>query len=52
MLVKLGQRGTITLPKEPRADLDEHALFEAARRDDGVIEPRPQAMTAARQAWF
>lgn len=52
MLVKPGRRGAINLPKEPRADLDEHALFEAAQRDDGVIEPPPQAMIAARQAWF
>lgn len=52
MLVKLGQRGTITLPKELRADLDEHALFDAVRRNDGVIELRPQAMIAASQAWF
>ncbi len=52
MLVKLGQRGTITLPKEIRAGLSEQSLFEAIRREDGVIELRPQETIDAAQKWF
>jgi hypothetical protein len=48
----LGQRGTITLPKALRAGLGENTLFRAIRRDDGVIELRPQAAIDASQAWF
>ncbi len=52
MLVKLGQRGTVTLPKGLREGLPEQSLFEAVRRPDGVIELRPQQMIDAAQAWF
>ena len=52
MLVKLGQRGTLTLPKELRTGMREGMLFQAVRRDDGVIELRPQATIDASQAWF
>jgi bifunctional DNA-binding transcriptional regulator/antitoxin component of YhaV-PrlF toxin-antitoxin module len=52
MLIKLGQRGTVTLPKEIRAGLPEQSLFEAVRRPDGVIELRPQQTIDASQAWF
>ena len=52
MLVKLGQRGTVTLPKDLRAGLPEQSLFEAVRRPDGVIELRPQQTIDASQAWF
>ncbi len=51
-LIKLGQRGTITLPKEIREGLSDHSLFEAVRRPDGVIELRPQETIDASQAWF
>lgn len=52
MIVKVSQRGTITLPKEARAGLDENALLEVVRREDGVIELRPQVTIDASQAWF
>ena len=52
MLVKLGQRGTLTIPKELREGLDENTLVEVVRRDDGVIELRPQATIDASQSWF
>lgn len=49
MLIKLGQRGTLTVPKQLRKGLDRHALFHAVRRDDGVIEFIP---IDPDQAWF
>jgi bifunctional DNA-binding transcriptional regulator/antitoxin component of YhaV-PrlF toxin-antitoxin module len=52
MLIKLGQRGTLTLPKEIRKDLDQNSLIEVVRRPDGVIELRPQAAIDASQSWF
>jgi bifunctional DNA-binding transcriptional regulator/antitoxin component of YhaV-PrlF toxin-antitoxin module len=52
MFVKLGQRGTVTIPKELRSGLDEGVLLEAIRREDGVIELRPQRVIDASQAWF
>lgn len=52
MLVKLGQRGTVTIPKELREGLSARSLFEIVRREDGVIELRPQETIAASQRWF
>ena len=52
MLVKVGQRGTVTIPKELRQGLDEGTIIDAVRRDDGVIELRPQATIDASQSWF
>ena len=52
MLVKLGQRGTVTIPKELREGLADNALFDAVRRADGVIELRPQVAVDAAQAWY
>ena len=52
MRVRLGQRGTVTIPKELRVGMDEDTLFEAVRREDGVIELRPQQVIDASQAWF
>lgn len=52
MLVKLGQRGTFTLPKQLREGLDGNTLFEAVRREDGVIELRPQTTIDSSQAWY
>ncbi|TAK37169.1 MAG: AbrB family transcriptional regulator [Chloroflexota bacterium] len=52
MLVKIGQRGTITIPKELREGLGDGALVEAVRREDGVIELRPQITIDPTQAWF
>lgn len=52
MLVRLSPRGTITIPKKLRQGLSDDTLLEAIRRDDGVIELRPQAVIDADQAWF
>lgn len=52
VLVQMGQRGTVTLPKEVREGIDERGLFEVVRRPDGVIELRPQQTIDASQAWF
>lgn len=52
VLLKLGQRGTLTLPKQLRAGLPNEALLEAVKRDDGVIELRPQTAVDASQTWF
>jgi antitoxin MazE len=52
MLVKVSERGTITIPKELRGQLPEGGLMEVVLRDDGVIELRPQVAIDATQAWF
>lgn len=52
MLVKISQRGTLTLPKALRQGLDANALVEVVRRADGVIELRPQVAIPADQQWF
>jgi AbrB family looped-hinge helix DNA binding protein len=52
MIVKMSQRGTVTIPKEARTGLDENTLLEVVRRRDGVIELRPQVTVDATQAWF
>jgi AbrB family looped-hinge helix DNA binding protein len=52
MHVKLGSRGTITIPKELRERLQPESTFEVVRREDGVIELRPQEVRDPSQAWF
>ncbi len=52
MVVKMTRRGTITLPKDVRKGLEEEALFDVVRREDGVIELRPRITIDASQAWF
>ncbi len=52
MLVQMNQRGSVTIPKELRRGLDENGLFEAFRREDGVIELRPRIAIDPSQAWF
>ena len=52
MLVRLEQEGRLTIPKELRPGLAEDALFEAVRREDGVIELHPKTVTDTDQAWF
>ncbi|MBI4606671.1 MAG: AbrB/MazE/SpoVT family DNA-binding domain-containing protein, partial [Planctomycetes bacterium] len=52
MLVKLTERGTITIPKELRGQLPADSLLDVVLRDDGVIELRPQLTVDATQAWF
>ena len=49
---RLGSRGQITVPKEVRQGLTDETLLVAVRRDDGVIELRPQTTIDASQAWF
>ncbi|MBI4320960.1 MAG: AbrB/MazE/SpoVT family DNA-binding domain-containing protein [Chloroflexi bacterium] len=48
----MNSRGTVTIPKEVRQGLGDDTLFEVVRRDDGVIELRPQATIDASQRWF
>ena len=52
MLVKLDQHGAITIPEELREGLDQDTLFAVVRREDGVIELRPQASVDVEQSWF
>ncbi len=52
MLVRLTERGTITIPKELRGQLPEGGLLDVVMRDDGVLELRPQLTVDATQAWF
>lgn len=52
MIIRLSARGTVTIPKHLRRGLSDNTLLEAVRRDDGVIELRPQAVIDADQAWF
>ena len=52
MVIKMSSRGTVTLPKEVRPDQEGEVLFEAVRREDGVIELRPQITVDASAAWF
>ncbi len=52
MLVKLDQHGAITIPEELREGLDQDALFAIVRREDGVIELRPQSSVDVEQSWF
>lgn len=44
MLLQIDQRGAVTLPEELRQGRDDDVLFEAVRRDDGVIELRPRVL--------
>ncbi len=52
MLVKLDRHGAITIPEELREGLDQDTLFAVVRRDDGVIELRPQPPVDDEQRWF
>ena len=52
MLVKLDQHGAITIPEELRQGLDQDTLFAVVRREDGVIELRPQPPVDGEQSWF
>jgi hypothetical protein len=49
ILRQLDERGTITLPREMREGV---TLVAIERRDDGVIELRPQVAVDQTQAWF
>jgi len=50
--VKIGARGTVTLPKELRADLPKGGELEVVRRPDGVIELRPPTEHDPDRVWF
>ncbi|HEX2923265.1 MAG TPA: AbrB family transcriptional regulator [Chloroflexota bacterium] len=52
MVIKMSDRGTITLPKEVRPNLEGEVLFNAVRREDAVIELRPQITVDVSAAWF
>src|SRR5512138_657390 len=49
---KIGRRFTLVLPKEVREGLAEDDVVEVVRREDGVIEIRPQMLVDRTQAWF
>lgn len=51
MFTKLNERGAIVIPEELREVLGSVRVFEVVRRDDGVIELRPQD-TDPNQEWF
>lgn len=51
-ILKMDRRGTVTIPKDVRQGFKEDTLFEVVRREDGVIELRPQATVDASQRWF
>lgn len=52
MVVKMTDRGTITLPKDVRPSEKGEVFFNVVRRDDGVIELHPQVTVDASKAWF
>lgn len=52
MLLRLCDHGRITLPEDLRSDLDEGSLLEVVRRDDGIIELRPQGRIDPTQRWY
>ncbi len=52
MIVKMTDRGTVTLPKDIRPTQEGEVLFNVVRREDGVIELRPQVTVDADKAWF
>ncbi len=51
MVINVSSRGTVTL-KEVRPDQEDEVLFKAVRREDGVIELRPQITVDASAVWF
>ena len=51
-LVRMNNRGNVTIPKDLRQGIAEDDLLEVVRREDGVIELRPQATVDASQRWF
>ncbi|MBI4320179.1 MAG: AbrB/MazE/SpoVT family DNA-binding domain-containing protein [Chloroflexi bacterium] len=52
MVVKMTDRGTITLPKDVRPKQQGEVFFDVLRREDGVIELHPQVTVDASKAWF
>ena len=51
-IVRMSERGTITLPRELRARAPSADVFEVVLRHDGVYELRPRLMIDPTQAWF
>lgn len=52
MVVKMTDRGTITIPKDVRPKQQGEVFFNVVRRDDGVIELHPRVTVDASKAWF
>ncbi len=48
-LLRVSERGVISLPKEMRENID---FFEAVQREDGVIELRPKMTVDHCAGWF
>jgi hypothetical protein len=51
-IVRFSHRWTMTLPRSLRQGLNVDQVFEALRREDGVIELRPRALIDPTQTWF
>ena len=49
---KIGQRFTVVLPRDVREGLAVDDPVDVVRREDGVIEIRPQMLVDKSQAWF
>jgi bifunctional DNA-binding transcriptional regulator/antitoxin component of YhaV-PrlF toxin-antitoxin module len=52
VIVRMTDRGTVTIPKELRARAPKSDLLEVVLREDGVYELRPRVMVDASQGWF
>ena len=52
MLVKLDRHGAITIPEELREGFGQDTLFAVVRREDRVIELRPQPPVDGEQSRF
>jgi bifunctional DNA-binding transcriptional regulator/antitoxin component of YhaV-PrlF toxin-antitoxin module len=52
LILKMDERGSVTIPKSLRDGLNGDSALEAVRRDDGVIELRPRPDIDPDQAWF
>lgn len=52
VLVRVSERGTLTLPAKLRAKAPKADMMEVVLRDDGVYELRPRVTIDPSQAWF
>jgi bifunctional DNA-binding transcriptional regulator/antitoxin component of YhaV-PrlF toxin-antitoxin module len=52
LILKMDERGSVTIPKSLRNGLNGESALEAVRREDGVIELRPRPDIDPDQAWF
>ena len=52
VLVRVSERGTLTLPAKLRARAPKANMMEVVLREDGVYELRPRVTIDAVRAWF